>query len=66
MRGVLEWPNFKEVTQFLKSNQISLAYGLTSNEDQAIKNALFSCYIEEYVDFVPFSDALGDGLVWPL
>ena len=48
---------------FLKSNWISLAYGLTSNVDPSFINkvALFSCYIEEHVDFVPFSGALGDG-----
>ena len=55
-RGLWERSNFKEVSQFLKSNWISLAYGLTSNADQT---SLFSSYIEEYVVFVPFSDALG-------
>ena len=55
-RGLWERSNFKEVSQFLKSNWISLAYGLTSNADQT---SLFSYYIEEYVVFVPFSDALG-------
>ena len=30
--------NFKEVSQFLKSNQISLDYGLTSNKDQTFMN----------------------------
>ena len=57
-RGLWERSNFKEVSQFLKSNRISLAYGLTSNADQT---SLFSSYIEEYeyVVFVPFSDALG-------
>ena len=55
-RGLWERSNFKEVSQFLKSNWISLAYGLTSNADQT---SLFSSFIEEYVVFVPFSDALG-------
>ena len=50
-------------TPFLKSNRISLAYVLTSNKDQSFRNesCLFSCYIEKYVDFVPFSGALGGG-----
>ena len=61
-RGLWERSNFKEVPQLLKSNRISLAYGLTSIKTKLlwIKVALFSSYIEEYVDFVPFSDALGD------
>ena len=60
-RGLGERPNFKEVPQFLKSIRISVAYGLTSNKDQRllIKIALFSYYIEEYTDFVPFLGALG-------
>ena len=64
-KRVWEGPNFKEVgTHFLKSNRISLAYGLTSNKDETFTNKswLFSCYIEEYVDFVPFSGAWG---AWP-
>ena len=48
---------------FLKSNRISLAYGLTSNIDPSFRDevALFSCYIEEHVDFVPFLGVLGRG-----
>ena len=50
-------------TPFLKSDRISLAYVLTSNRDHAFRTevALFSCYIEKYVDVVPFSGALGGG-----
>ena len=33
-RGLWEGPNFKQVPQFLKSNRISPAYGLTSNKGQ--------------------------------
>ena len=60
-RGLWERSNFREVPQFLKSNRISFAYGLTSNKNQTftVKVALFSSYIEEYVDFVQFSGALG-------
>ena len=63
-RGFWEGLNFKQVPKFLKSNLISLAYGLTSNKDQtlSIKIALISCYIHEYADFVPFSGALR---AWP-
>ena len=61
-RRLWEGRNFKEVPRLLKSNRISLAHGLTSNKDQTLKKvALFSCYIE-FVDFAPFSDALG---TWP-
>ena len=63
-RGIWEGPNFKQVPEFLNSNLISLAYGLTSTKDQTFINkvALVSCYIGEYADFVPFSGALG---AWP-
>ena len=55
-------PNFIEVSQFLKSNWISLAYGLTSNKDQTLENkSCFFRYIEEYVDFVSFSGTSGGG-----
>ena len=52
---------FQRGTQFLKSNRISLADGLTSKKTKLllIKVALFSCYIEEYFDFVQFSSSLG-------
>ena len=55
---------FQRGTQFLKINRISLSYGLASNKDETfiIKVALFSCYIEEFVDCVPFSGVLG---AWP-
>ena len=43
-RGPCEGPNFKQVPQFLKSNRISLAYGLTSNKDQII-NINKSCFV---------------------
>ena len=33
-RGLWEGPNFKQVPQFLKSNLISPAYGLTDNKGQ--------------------------------
>ena len=61
-RGLGGGGNIKEEHQFRKNNQISHAYGLTGNKDQTfvIKIALFSCYIEEYIDFVPFSGALRD------
>ena len=57
--------NFKDVAQFLKSSRISLAYGLTSNKQQilSINVGTFSCYIEEYDDFVPFLDAFWGA--WP-
>ena len=50
---------FHRGTQFLKSNRISLTDGLTSNKDEDfINKTFFPCYIEEYVDFVPFSGDL--------
>ena len=60
----LRGAEFQRGTQFLKINRISLSYGLASNKDETfiIKVALFSCYIEEYVDCVSFSGALG---TWP-
>ena len=63
-RGLWKGPNFKEVSLCLKSNRISLAFGLTSGKRQTCMNkvALFSCYIEEYVDFVPFLAICGRGL----
>ena len=63
-RGLWERQNFKEVPRYLKSYRISLAYGITSNKDQASmkRSCFFSCYIEEYVDFVPFSVTWG---AWP-
>ena len=62
-RGLWQGPNFKEIPQFLKSNWISLSYGTTSNKEQTVKKvALFPCYIDEYVDYVPFSDVFG---TWP-
>ena len=55
-RGLWERSNLKEVPQFLKSNRVSLAYGLTSNKDQTFMNE--SCFVfflhQEYIDFVPF------------
>ena len=33
-RGLWEGPNFEQAPQFLKSNRISLAYGVTSNKEQ--------------------------------
>ena len=60
-RGLWERPNFKNVSQFLKSNRISLACGPVMNTKLLKATvALVSCYIDEYVDFVPFSDAFGD------
>ena len=55
-RGLWEGENFKEVPQFLESNRISPTYGLTSSIDQTsiIEVSLFSCYIQERADFVPF------------
>ena len=52
---------FQKGTQILKINRILPAYDLTSNKDEISiqKVALFSCYLEGYVDFVPFSGALG-------
>ena len=60
-RGFWERSNFKQVPQFPKSNRMSVTCGLTSNKGQilSIEVALFSSYIEEYVDFVPFSGAFG-------
>ena len=61
----LEGAEFQRGTQFLKSNSISFADSLTSNKHNTIyiiKAALFSCYVEEYADFVPFSGASG---AWP-
>ena len=54
-------------TPFLKRSRISLAYCIISKQDQSFikKVTLFSCYIEEYVDFVPFSGTWGDGYAWP-
>ena len=59
--GPWEGPNFKELFQFLKNNRITLVCGLINNKDQTCirKVALCSCCIEEYINFVPFSDALG-------
>ena len=47
--------------KLLKSNRISIAYIPKSNSDQIFinKRALFSCYIEKYIDFVPLSGTLG-------
>ena len=42
-RGVWERSNFKEVPQFLISNRISPAYGLTGNKDQSFINK--SCFV---------------------
>ena len=42
-RGLWERSNFKELPQFLKSDRISLAYGLTSNKDQTFINK--SCFV---------------------
>ena len=42
-RGLWEWLNLKEVPQFLKSNQISLVFDLTSNKDQTCMNE--SCFV---------------------
>ena len=65
-RWLWEGPNFKKLPQFLKSNRISHACGITSNIDQTSIDK--SCFVfllyrgvEEYVDFVPFSGALGKG-----
>ena len=63
-RGIWQGPNFKDTSQFRKRNRISLAYSqqVINTKLLQIKVALFSCYIEEYVDFVPFSGALRS---WP-
>ena len=60
-RGALEAVEVQRGTQFLKSNRITLAYGLTSTKGQTfIKASCFpSSYFQEYVDFAPFSGALG-------
>ena len=60
-RRLWERSIFKEVPQFLKSNRISLAYGLTSNKHQTfIRESCFaSSYIDEHVDFGPFLGGLG-------
>ena len=52
---------FQRGTQFLKSNRITLAYGLTSNKYQTFidVNCSLSSYFEEYFDFVLFLGALG-------
>ena len=42
-RGILEHSNFKELPQCLKSNRISLAYGITRNISQTFINK--SCFV---------------------
>ena len=64
---VLGGAEFQKCTQCLKSNQISLAYDLTSNKDQAFITRLCFVFLlyRGLSDFVPFSGTLGgDGRVW--
>ena len=42
-RRLWKGQNFKDVPQFLKSNRISLGYGLTSNKDQTSVNR--NCFV---------------------
>ena len=60
----LRGAEFQRGTQFFKINRHSLSYGLASKKDETfmINVPLFSCYMEEYVDCVSFSGALG---AWP-
>ena len=66
-RGHWEGPNFKKGPQFLKSNRISHAYGLTSNKYQTFSNK--SCFVfllcRKYVDFIPVLHALGGRVLPP-
>ena len=42
--AAIEGPNFKEVSQFLKSNRVSPAFALTSNKDQTCMKKLL-CFL---------------------
>ena len=45
-RGLWGRTNFKEAPQFLKSNQISPVYGLTSNKDQTfVSKSYFDLFL---------------------
>ena len=69
-RGLWERSIFKEGPQFLKSNRISLAYGITSNNDQTLVGK--SCFIfflyREICWFCAIFGRFGGGRdrVWPL